>query len=216
MRLLLRDPLPWDTPTTTVHAQKDMCRSGILTPRVRIMGSGRRWSISAEVYISNRFVLNLLRRELSTHSVSTIRNTGNKYLMESKIKDTTEYDKSASYQQIDDFNFATVDFFFYAYVIMYHFHLFMVCIPADSMRKCMFCVWKLFKAIQTTDKKVDVARLKWISFKVIISQIQMWLWLPVCDYNLWLAQILSLYNDLDRHYKLSITHMLNDLFHTLC
>jgi hypothetical protein len=56
-------------------------------------------------------------------------------------------------------------------VVVYHFLLPMrVHFPVDSIRKNMFCALKLFKARQTSDKKINVPGL-WISFKVIFSQI---------------------------------------------
>jgi hypothetical protein len=61
---------------------------------------------------------------------------------------------------------------FLFYLVAYHFHLLIVCIsPAASIHKSMFWLWGLFKTRHTTVKKVDVARLSWISFTVIISQI---------------------------------------------
>jgi hypothetical protein len=113
------------------------------------------------------------------------------YPDELEIKDTTESDISASYLNIlpnidsngrltttlydkrDDFNFAIVKFRFLcsSYEYTTFACLWCVYLPVDSICKSMVCVWEHFKARLTTDKKVDVAGLKRISFKVVISEI---------------------------------------------
>jgi hypothetical protein len=66
---------------------------------------------------------------------------------------------------------------FFFYVVIYTTVTCLWCVhpcvhlPVDLIRKGMFCVWELFKGRPTTDKTVDVAGLKRLSFKIIISQI---------------------------------------------
>ena len=131
------------------------------------------------------------------------------YPDELEIKDTIESDISASYLDIllnidsngrltttlydkrDDFNFAIVNFPFLCNNIPLS-PAYGVCISQ------LLCVWELFKARATTYKKLmlqgyNESRLK-SSFREFYGRCND----HVCDY------------------KLSLGHMLNDLFHTLC
>jgi hypothetical protein len=64
---------------------------------------------------------------------------------------------------------------FFFYVVICHFHLFMVCVylPVDLIRKSMLCAWELFKtkSAANQNKKVNITGIQCISFKVIILQI---------------------------------------------
>jgi hypothetical protein len=88
----------------------------------------------------------------------------------------------------DDFDCAIVNFPFLCSNDTTFTCLWCVHLPVDSIRKSMFCVWRLFKTRQTTYKKV--ARLWWFSFKVILRKFN------------------GRYNDLVCDYKLSLAHML--------
>jgi hypothetical protein len=72
-----------------------------------------------------------------------------------------------------------------------------VYISVDSIRKSMLCVWELFNARTTANKKFHVIGLKQILIEVII-----------CEFC-------GRFNDLVCNCKLSLAHILKDLFHML-
>jgi hypothetical protein len=77
-----------------------------------------------------------------------------------------------SYDKHYDFNFAIVNSpFLCSNIIPLSHSNGVYYLPVDSIRKRMFCIRELFKTKQTTDKKVYLAGLWRILFKVIISQI---------------------------------------------
>jgi hypothetical protein len=137
------------------------------------------------------------------------------YPDELEIKDTTESDKSASYLYIllnidsngrlttslydkrDDFNFAIVNFPFLCTCSNIPLSPAYGVYISQLIRNSMFCVWGLLKTRQLTKKFMlqgyNESRLK-SSFRKFYGR----------------------YNDLVCDYKLSLAHMVNDLFHTIC
>jgi hypothetical protein len=76
-----------------------------------------------------------------------------------------------------------------------------MCLPVDSMRKGVFCVLKLFRTRSTIDKKK------------LILQVTMNL---VYKLKSSFRKFYSSYNDFVCNYRLSLVHMLGELFHALC
>jgi hypothetical protein len=93
------------------------------------------------------------------------------------------------------------NFLFCVVHVIYHFHLiWCVYLPVDSIRKGMFSVWELFKMGPITNNK------SWYCMQVYNES----------RLKSSFRKFYGCYNDLVCDYKLSLAHMLNDLFHTIC
>jgi hypothetical protein len=145
-----------------------------------------------------------------------IKNTTESYITASYLDILLKIDSNGRptttlYDKHEDFNFAIVNFpFLWSNIPLlpvYDTYIFQLirharaCLAYENLLKRNQLLTKnvpheLFRGKQVN---VNVAGLLQFSFKVIILQV------------LWL-----LYNDLVCNYKLSLNHMLKDLFHTLC